>query len=66
LRDVVVRRRVMLVLAAAYAAAILILTGQALSGQPVTAPSGTVLVAGLAVAVATPVACGALVAGARR
>jgi len=66
LRDVVVRRRVMLVLAAAYAAAILILTGQALSGQPVTAPSGAVLVAGLAVAVATPVACGALVAGARR
>lgn len=66
LRDVDVRRRVVLTVAVAFAAALGILTWQALIGQPVTAPAGPVLAAGLGLALATPVVCVALVAGARR
>ena len=66
LRDVVVRRRLVLVAALSHSATTAVLTGQALAGQPVTQPAGAVLLAGLATAAGTVVAAAAVLGRARR
>ena len=55
LRSAEVRRRIIWVAVAAFAATIGVLTWQALSGQSIVQPAGAVLVAGIAVAVATSI-----------
>jgi hypothetical protein len=56
LRDPRRRFRLIVVAVAGYAAALAIITGQALSGQSVVAPAGAILVAGVTVAALTGLA----------
>lgn len=66
LRDPRLRWRLVLIVSMAFAAALGILTWQALLGQSVIAPEGPVLIAGMAVAVIAPALAVAAIAGARR
>jgi hypothetical protein len=60
--DVAVRARLITIATAAYAAALAILTWQAVAGQSIVSPSGPILVAGVALAVVTVVAGAAVLA----